>query len=161
MNLQKKRNLTLLAFLYGMTLFFLLFLRTPRFEPLPYPAQLRRHLNLVPLRAIKNYMRIFSRPANRVFLPYALVNFWGNIVLFVPLGFFPPVLWERMRKFYKTLGFVLAVMVPVELLQMLLLVGSCDVDDILLNALGASIGYGIFKCTRRYFTSPAERCNPD
>ena len=149
MNLEKKRTVTILAFLYGMSMFFLLFLRTPRIRPLPYPVQLREHLNLVPFRVIKNYLRIFTRPANRIFLPYALTNFLGNILLFIPLGFFPPML------------LVLGIMVTVEILQMLLLVGTCDVDDIILNAFGASIGYGIFKCAGKRFTSPAGPCSPD
>ena len=161
MNLEKKRTITILAFLYGMSMFFLLFLRTPRIAPLPYPAQLRAHLNLVPFRVIKNYMRIFTRPANRVFLPYAIKNFLGNILLFIPLGFFPPVLNPRLRKFWKTLLLVLGIMVTVEVLQMLLLVGTCDVDDVILNAFGASIGYGIFRCTEKRFTSPVEPCSPD
>ena len=149
LNLEKKRTVTILAFLYGMSMFFLLFLRTPKIRPLPYPVQLREHLNLVPFRVIKNYLRIFTRPANRIFLPYALTNFLGNILLFIPLGFFPPML------------LVLGIMVTVEILQMLLLVGTCDVDDIILNAFGASIGYGIFKCTGKRFTSPAGPCSPD
>lgn len=140
---------------------FLLFLRTPRIRPLPYPVQLREHLNLVPFRVIKNYLRIFTRPANRIFLPYALTNFLGNILLFIPLGFFPPMLLKKMQKFWKTMLLVLGIMVTVEILQMLLLVGTCDVDDIILNAFGASIGYGIFKCTGKRFTSPAGPCSPD
>ena len=161
MNLEKKRTITILAFLYGMSMFFLLFLRTPRIRPLPYPVQLREHLNLVPFRVIKNYLRIFTRPANRIFLPYALTNFIGNILLFIPLGFFPPMLLKKMQKFWKTMLLVLGIMVTVEILQMLLLVGTCDVDDIILNAFGASIGYGIFKCTGKRFTSPAGPCSPD
>lgn len=153
MHLEKKRTVTILAFLYGMSMFFLLFLRTPRIMPLPYPVQLREHLNLVPFRVIKNYLRIFTRPANRIFLPYALTNFLGNILLFIPLGFFPPVLKPRLRKFWKTLLLMLGIMVTVEILQMLLLVGTCDVDDVILNAFGASIGYGVFKCTEKRLMS--------
>ena len=145
MNLEKKRTVTILAFLYGMSMFFLLFLRTPRIRPLPYLVQLREHLNLVPFRVIKNYLRIFTRPANRIFLPYALTNFLGNILLFIPLGFFPPMLLKKMQKFWKTMLLVLGIMVTVEILQMLLLVGTCDVDDIILNAFGASIGYGLLR----------------
>ena len=111
MNLGKKRTVTILAFLYGMSMFFLLFLRTPRIRPLPYPVQLREHLNLVPFRVIKNYLRIFTRPANRIFLPYALTNFLGNILLFIPLGFFPPMLLKKMQKFWKTMLLVLGIMV--------------------------------------------------
>ena len=101
LNLEKKRTVTILAFLYGMSMFFLLFLRTPRIRPLPYLVQLREHLNLVPFRVIKNYLRIFTRPANRIFLPYALTNFLGNILLFIPLGFFPPMLLKKMQKFCR------------------------------------------------------------
>lgn len=145
MKQEKMRIFHILAFLYGLMMLFLLFFRTPMASPLPYPVKLRQHLNLVPLRVIKNYIRIFSRPANRIFLPYALTNFLGNIVLFIPMGFFPPVLWDTKRKFWKTVGFVLSVMIPAELLQMLLLVGTCDVDDLILNVSGAAMGYGLFR----------------
>ena len=43
---------------------------------------------------------------------------------------------------------VLSVLVSVscvEVLQVLFTVGICDVDDLLLNLLGASIGYGLYR----------------
>ena len=92
MHPEKKRTLTMLACLYGMTMVFLLFLRRPDMTPLPYSVRLRRHVNAIPFRVIKNYWRIFTRPVNRIYLPYALTNFLGNILLFVPMGFFPPAL---------------------------------------------------------------------
>ena len=62
----------------------------------------------------------FDRPANRIFLPYAITNFLGNILLFIPLGFFPPMLLKKMQKFWKTMLLVLGIMVTVEILQPLL-----------------------------------------
>ena len=44
---------------------------------------------------------------------------------------------------------------PVELLQMLLLVGTCDVDDLIQNLLGAALGYGLFRLMRWGKKSPA------
>ena len=46
-------------------------------------------------------------------------------------------------------------MIPVELLQMLLLVGTCDVDDLILNLLGAALGDGLFRLMRWEKESPA------
>lgn len=161
MHQEKKSTITMFAFLYGMTLFFLLFLRIPDTAPLPYPMRLRRHLNIVPFQVIKNYLRIFTRPVNRIYLPYALTNFLGNILLFVPMGFFLPALHGSLRKFYKTMLFVLALMTAVEVLQMLLLVGSCDVDDLILNLSGASLGYALFNCIRGRLTAPAAPDSPD
>lgn len=150
LNLQKKRALTILAFLYGMTMFFLLFLRTPRITPLPYTQQLQQHLNPIPLHTIRHYLWIFRHSRLPYVLQYAVVNFFGNILLFLPLGLFPPLLDKRFRKFWKTALLATGIMVCVELLQMLLLVGTCDVDDVILNVTGASIGYGIYKLATRH-----------
>ena len=54
MHPEKKRTITILAFLYGMTMVFLLFLRRPDMVPLPYSVRLRRHVNVIPFRVIKN-----------------------------------------------------------------------------------------------------------
>lgn len=161
MHPEKKRTLTMLAFLYGMAMVFLLFLRRPDMAPLPYSVRLRRHVNAIPFRVIKNYWRIFTRPVNRTYLPYALTNFLGNILLFVPMGFFPPALCSSLRKFYRTLLLVLTVITAVEVLQMLLLVGTCDVDDLILNLSGASLGYILFKCVQGKLTAPAAPDTPD
>ena len=41
------------------------------------------------------------------------------------------------------IGFELSLMV--ELSQLILKVGSCDVDDVLLNTLGCCLGYGLYR----------------
>jgi len=74
----------------------------------------------------------------------AIVNLFGNIALFVPLGYFLPRLWEGLRKWWRTWLATLLVMTAVELTQLFTLRGTCDVDDLILNLLGAAIGYGIF-----------------
>jgi len=67
-----------------------------------------------------------------------------NIMLFIPLGIFIPVVFEKVRKLYKTTLIVFFVTVSVEFFQYF--IGrSSDVDDIIANLLGGIIGYGIFK----------------
>ena len=70
-----------------------------------------------------------------------LLNVFGNVTAFMPCGFFLPIVSRRSRKWYNTvlLGFLLSL--SVETLQLVLRVGSFDVDDLLLNTLGGGLGY--------------------
>lgn len=65
-----------------------------------------------------------------------------NILLFVPLGFFLPILWEQFRKIRKTLGFGLCMTLTIEILQ-LFTFRATDVNDLLTNLAGTLIGYAL------------------
>lgn len=65
--------------------------------------------------------------------------------MFIPLGFFLPKLWQKQRKLWRTLLTTALIILLVELTQMFTLVGTCDTDDLILNTLGAAIGYGGYK----------------
>ena len=70
-------------------------------------------------------------------------NLFGNILIFMPFGFFIAVASAR-RGFFKTIFFSFAVSLGVELFQLVTRVGSCDVDDLLLNTIGGALGYILF-----------------
>lgn len=70
-------------------------------------------------------------------------NLFGNILIFVPYGFFISMAAER-RGFFKTLFCSLGLSLCVELVQLVTRVGSFDVDDILLNTIGGILGYILF-----------------
>ena len=72
-----------------------------------------------------------------------LANLAGNIVIFVPYGFFISMA-SRARGFFKTLFFSMGLSLCVEVTQLFTRVGSFDVDDILLNTIGGVIGYIVF-----------------
>lgn len=74
----------------------------------------------------------------------AFLNIGGNVIGFIPFGFFLPVLKRRFRKGWKIgiMGFLLSLFI--ETLQLYWKVGSFDVDDLLLNTIGVIIGYWIF-----------------
>ena len=50
-----------------------------------------------------------------------------------------------LRTLGKTMLCSAAVMTVVEIIQLFTLLGSCDVDDLILNILGVFIGFIIFK----------------
>ena len=63
-----------------------------------------------------------------------------NAVMFAPFGFLLPVLWCKCRKWKVTVlaGFLLSL--TIEVLQMFCF-RATDVDDLLMNTLGAFLGY--------------------
>ncbi len=63
----------------------------------------------------------------------------------MPYGMFIPMIFKKIDKYYKFLIVMIILVVLIELLQFVTLSGSCDVDDLLLNVLGASIVYYICK----------------
>lgn len=97
-------------------------------------------LNFVPFFTISGY---FSRGNAELFL----INILGNLGVFAPLGFFPPLLWKRWRKWYKTTLLGMGISVLIECLQVFTL-RSVDVDDVILNTLGALAGYLCFALLR-------------
>ena len=95
--------------------------------------------NLELFREIKRF--IIYREQMGVFAVFA--NLAGNILIFVPYGFFISVA-SRERGFFKTLFFSMGLSLCVEIIQLFTRVGSFDVDDILLNTIGGVLGYIIF-----------------
>lgn len=74
----------------------------------------------------------------------AVLNLSANLLLYCPLGFFLPVLWEKYKTFKKTLLAGLCVSAAVEVIQFF--IGrSADIDDVFLNVIGVAIGYLLYR----------------
>lgn len=102
---------------------------------LPYISP-RFNINLIPFWDITNGVRAY------------LVNSGLNILLFVPLGFILPLLWKefRSRRTMCFTGFLLSL--GIELAQ-LLNYRISDVDDLIMNTLGAWLGYELLMLLSR------------
>lgn len=70
-------------------------------------------------------------------------NLFGNVLIFVPFGFFMPMA-SKHRSFFSTLFYSFGLSLCVETFQLLTRVGSFDVDDLFLNTIGGVVGYIIF-----------------
>ena len=101
-------------------------------------------INLIPFETIRLYLRL-RESTNAYFMRHAYVNLIGNVVMFIPLGIFLPWIWQRLRGFFRVLLLALAIIICIELLQYATGLGSCDIDDLLLNVPGAMIGYVFFR----------------
>ncbi len=125
---------------YCALMVWLLFLHRPsRMTYMSYWDTVKANLNLIPLRTMRLFWRAYD------FMPKAVVvNLAGNVAVFVPLGIFLPCLWKKQRNFGLFLLTVTGAVIIIETTQLFTCVGSCDVDDLILNLVGASIGFGIF-----------------
>ncbi|MCU6708542.1 VanZ family protein [Paenibacillus sp. J5C_2022] len=92
--------------------------------------------NLVPLRTIESYL--LNRDAYNFDTWFK--NLFGNLVLFIPIGIFLPLLFKRLRRMIPFTAACVLILLAVETMQMLLKVGSFDIDDIILNTIGAWLG---------------------
>ncbi|MCI8767948.1 VanZ family protein [Schaedlerella sp.] len=95
--------------------------------------------NLVLFKEIMRFIEY--REELGVFAVFA--NLFGNILIFVPYGFFISMA-STSRGFFQTLFYSFALSLGVEIFQLFARVGSFDVDDLLLNTLGGVLGYILF-----------------
>lgn len=89
-------------------------------------------LNLIPL------IDIVNNP------PGYIVNTILNIILFMPLGFLLPVIWEEYRPMKRTVFMGLALSIIIEALQIFTF-RLTDIDDLITNTLGTILGYYVGK----------------
>lgn len=97
--------------------------------------------NLVPFQTIKQYIVHHDHFNFEIWFK----NLFGNIVLFIPIGVFLPLLNTKYRRVSALTGATIIMIAVVELIQLLSRVGSFDVDDIILNTLGALLGLMMMK----------------
>ena len=96
--------------------------------------------NLTPFVTISTYVEQLQGPFSRI----AFYNLAGNVVLFVPFGFFIPLVWRSFRKWGRMFAVALAIPLFIEGVQYF--IGrSTDIDDVILNTLAVLIGYVLYK----------------
>ena len=103
------------------------------------PGSAAYSYNLLPFKEIQRFWTY------RYQLGFGAVftNLIGNILIFVPFGFFLP-LASKFRSMAMTVFLSFGLSLCVEMIQFITQVGSFDVDDLILNTLGGLIGYYLF-----------------
>ena len=103
--------------------------------------------NLVPFREIKRYYAHIDTIGTYIFV----LNIVGNVVAFMPFGFFRPLLGVKKLGIFKTVIQGALFSLFIETSQLLVQVGSFDVDDIILNTLGTFAGYLVFSLFNKIY----------
>lgn len=86
--------------------------------------------------------------------------FWfllaGNIAMFMPIGFFPGLLWKKWN-WWKSLLTGLFASTTIEFVQFF--IGrSTDIDDVILNTTGAVLGYIVYWVLSRLWPAVGTKC---
>lgn len=102
-----------------------------------------RMANVIPLRTIAFYLDGGDTHMA------ALRNLAGNVLAFLPAGILLPVLFPRLRRMRALLAAAFGASLTVEVVQLLTGFGRFDVDDILLNVVGAAIGWAVWAVAAR------------
>ena len=140
-NHQLKTIITFSAIFYFVLLFYIFFLARRRRGPtLPWR---KRHLNLIPL---KNKFDYFVSQCNTPDpqLREFYIDFFGNILLFIPFAFFF-YFFFRIKEPRKSILISVIISVSIEFIQFILSIGVADIDDVILNTTGATIGMLLLK----------------
>ena len=140
----KKRRLFwwFIAIVYCVAMLWLLFLRSAGWvEGLTYHQQLQQNINLIPLYTIRNYWNVIVHRTNESVRMHCIINLAGNVILFLPAGYLLPKLWKKQRNYFWFFFTCLDIMFLVEVLQLFTLLGRFDVDDLILNLTGMTLGF--------------------
>ncbi|SFD83097.1 VanZ like family protein [Paenibacillus catalpae] len=140
----KPVNFMILALfiMYSLIMLKLLFIREDYYHWNKY------NYNIIPFHTIKSL--IYHRDAYNT--DTWVKNLFGNIVLFIPLGVFIPVLNRRLLRVVRCLLVIILILFLVESIQLVTRVGSFDIDDIILNTLGAIIGLFLMRIITPWLT---------
>ncbi len=100
-------------------------------------------VNLVPFATVSELLARDSADQ-------AVRQLLGNVVLFVPLGVLLPVLSARIRTVRSVAVAGLVASMSIEFLQLSLWAArlgarSLDIDDVILNTLGACLGFALWR----------------
>lgn len=94
--------------------------------------------NFVPFHTIKMYID-YAYKLNSV------ENLAGNILAFVPFGFLFPMVFKDGENFSVMFVNAFTFVLGIETFQLFSAFGAFDVDDILLNCLGAALGFAGYR----------------
>lgn len=99
-------------------------------------------VNVVPFATIYQYIiGVFNHTLN---ISYIVRVTLGNLLLFAPLGIILPQVFNACDKIHRFILIFLSLRIAFEIIQFILKVGVCNIDDVLLSLLGAILFYNVY-----------------
>lgn len=149
------RTIVLIAFvIYCISLVYFFFLEARSINSFDWSfwEHLKYSTNLVPFKNIAEYVgKINSGTMNTSTI---VANLLGNLVVLLPMGFFIPSIFSKVRSLPKFVLTICGIVFFVEVLQVIFRIGFFDIDSFILRIAGAMVGYSIWKITpiKKVFT---------
>jgi glycopeptide antibiotics resistance protein len=98
-------------------------------------------VNLIPFATVKLFINAYK--TSRLETHFIIQNILGNFFIFMPFAFLVPFVFKRINKALKFFCVVSSSVIIIEILQIVFLTGSADIDDFILNVSGAMLAYGL------------------
>lgn len=83
----------------------------------------------------------------------AVINFWGNVAMFIPIGIVYPSVFKGLNTHVKVIAAGIGLSLAIEIIQLPFYQRVTDIDDLIMNSAGYLIGYGMYlvvKCVRNF-----------
>ncbi|KAB7668833.1 VanZ family protein [Bacillus sp. B1-b2] len=107
------------------------------------PPSIKGNINLVPYVQL-HYQYTYKPPI--FWILYTL----GNIMMFIPFGYLFPKIYQKRFKMLVTISIAALCSLLIEITQYFFTIDrAADIDDLLLNIIGAIIGYFLFLFMRK------------
>ncbi len=108
-----------------------------------------RSINLVPFKTVLQFFSAEdARFSQEVWNVKRVINLFGNVFLFVPLGFLLPKACEKAEKFSVMFLIGSAYVLFIEITQFFIY-RATDIDDYILNMFGIVMGFCIYKAIKK------------
>lgn len=102
-------------------------------------------INIIPFKIlVETYQEIFLNDN----INYFIINFLGNIIMFIPIGLLIPILFKVSDLFVILSGFCFSLFIEI---SQLFLIRGTDIDDLIFNTLGSILGLLIYKILLKKF----------
>ncbi|WP_053956431.1 VanZ family protein [Inediibacterium massiliense] len=97
--------------------------------------------NTIPFKTITMYIINFNHYNFDIWFN----NIFGNMIVFMPFGFLLPFVINKGNSLGQNIKISFLVSSCIEVLQFIFRLGICDIDDIILNIIGSTIGFFLYK----------------
>ncbi|MFC7365423.1 MULTISPECIES: VanZ family protein [Bhargavaea] len=136
-------NISFVCYLVALAVLLFLSSRGFLWSGLTWMEYIRNSSNFVPFKTISTYVtRFFDGSMNR---DIPIKNLFGNLLLFLPMGIYLPYYITKINKIRDLAIAMSVILILIEVVQVVTRRGSFDIDDFILNMLGALMGFGIWK----------------
>jgi len=128
---------------YMFVLFSILYLR-PNFQHgWSYFKYIKYSINIIPFKNISRYITALCTGSMNISTP--ITNLGGNLILLFPMGFYLPFFIKKIKKVITFSIWMIIIIFFLEVIQLCTGRGAFDIDDIILNTVGAILGFLIWK----------------
>ncbi|WP_026906798.1 VanZ family protein [Paucisalibacillus globulus] len=104
---------------------------------------IRFNSNFIPFKTIITYIQAMFDGSMNADIP--IKNLFGNLFMFLPMGIYLPFFINKANKVRTFIALMTIVLLLIETIQLISRRGSFDIDDFILNMIGALIGFGIWR----------------